>query len=90
MSSSLFGNSPQANPMENIAALYKLYQSSANPMVMLKQMALNDPRFETINQQLTANGQNGSQAFYSEAKKRGMSDEEISTFITNLRMTLGG
>lgn len=59
-------------------------------MAMLSQMALSDPRFQMINQQLAENGQNGSQAFYTEARKRGMSDEQINQFITNLRTTLGG
>lgn len=92
MSSSLFASSPNpaTTQMQDLAAMYKIYQTSANPMAMLSQAAMNDPRFAKISEQLTSQNQNGREAFYKAAKEQGMSDEQIQQFLNNLKMMLGG
>lgn len=62
------------NPLNN-------NQMSFNPMVMLQNMAMNNPQARQI-LQLLQNGQNPQQLFYQLCKERGIDPQQ---FLNNLQ-----
>jgi hypothetical protein len=63
----------QAMPAQNpLAGIFSLLKNANNPMAMLQNMAMTDPRIQEAIQVIQQNGGNPQQAFYAEAQRLGI------------------
>lgn len=69
--------------------MYKIFQSSKNPMDTLREAAGNSTEFNTILQMTQAANGDPKQAFYAKAKGMGLTDEEINDGLFALESNLG-
>ena len=60
---------PAMNPM---AGIFNALRTAQNPIAALQNMALNSPEMQTVVNIINQNGGNAQQAFYAEAKNRGV------------------
>lgn len=71
--------------LNRIDQMMNIVNKSSNPMGMLELMAGKDPQLNgCLNMVRAANG-NGQAVFMEEARKKGLSDEQISQFLTGLK-----
>ena len=96
MSSSLFRNSPtQSNPVSQqgqtnsmvgqINQMYKMVKNSTNPGQMFQQLAQSNPQVRAAYSQIMANGGDPKTVFYSAAKAKGLTDEQIQNGLNELQ-----
>ena len=60
---------PAMNPL---AGIFNTLKAAQNPIAALQNMALNSPEMQTVVNIINQNGGNAQQAFYAEAKSRGV------------------
>lgn len=78
-----------AEKMKPVIEMYKAFNSSANPVQLLQTAAVNNEQFREIAQQVNNFNGDPHTAFLEEAKRRGLSDEEIQNGITQMENLLG-
>lgn len=68
----------------------RLFKQSQNPMAMLETVAQNNPQLKSVYDQALAMNGDPKAAFYSVAKSRGMTEEQIQEFLNNIQSTWKG
>lgn len=64
--------------------MISMIQSASNPMAMVNQMAMNDPKMQQVMQVVNQNGGDAKAAFYNLAKQRGVNPEDILNQLRGL------
>lgn len=59
-------------PANPLAGIFNTLKAAQNPIAALQNMALNSPEMQTVVNIINQNGGNAQQAFYAEAKSRGV------------------
>ena len=78
-----------AEKMKPIVDMYNLFSASSNPMQLLQNAASNNEQFKQIAQQVNNFNGNPRQAFLEEAKRRGLSESDISNGLSQMESLLG-
>lgn len=65
--------------------MFEIVKTSSNPKGMLEMMANSNPELKQIMTALSSNNTSPRDLFYSKAKEKGMSDEEIEKFLSSLK-----
>lgn len=65
--------------------MFEIVKTSSNPKGMLEMMANSNPELKQIMTVLSSNNTSPRDLFYSKAKEKGMSDEEIEKFLSSLK-----
>lgn len=74
--------------MKPIVNMYKMFNNSSNPLQLLQNAAVNNEQFKEIAQQVNSYG-DPHRAFLEEAKRRGLSDKDISDGLSQMESLLG-
>lgn len=72
-----------------MADMYKIFESSGNPMQVLKEAAGSNADLNAILQMTQAANGDPKQAFYVKAKGMGLTDEQINDGLSFLESNLG-
>lgn len=78
-----------AERMKPIVDMYKMFNASSNPMQLLQDAASNNEQFKQIAQQVSNFNGDPHQAFLEEAKRRGLSESDISNGLSQMESLLG-
>ena len=82
---------PQINTqkIKEIKDMYNIVRNSNNPNAMLNQMVNSNPQMKQIYDNINGiyNG-NSKNAFYAEAHKMGLNDEQINQYLEQLKQQL--
>ena len=65
--------------------MFEIVKTSSNPKGMLEMMANSNPELKQIMTALSSNNTSPRDLFYSKAKEKGMSDQEIDDFLKSLK-----
>lgn len=75
-------NNPMLDQLHRIKSMMKIVRTSANPEQMLALMAQSNP---DLNNTIASIGNtNPKDAFYTAARRKGLTDEQISAFLKEL------
>lgn len=77
-----------AEKLKPIVNMYKMFNSSSNPLQLLQNAAVNNEQFKEIAQQVNSYG-DPHRAFLEEAKRKGLSDQDISNGLSQMESLLG-
>lgn len=65
--------------------MFEIVKTSSNPQAMLESMARSNPQLSYILKEISSGKVSAKDLFYTTAKQKGMSDEEIDKFVSSLR-----
>lgn len=65
--------------------MFEIVKTSSNPKGMLQMMANSNPELKQTLDLISNTNTSPKDLFYSKAKEKGMSDEEIDKFLTSLK-----
>lgn len=65
--------------------MFEIVKSSSNPKSVLQMMANSNPELKQIMTELSSNNTSPKDLFYSKAKEKGMSDQDIDKLLTTLK-----
>lgn len=65
--------------------MFEIVKTSSNPQAMLESMSRSNPQLSYILKELSSGKVSAKEMFYSAAKQKGMSDEDIEKMISSLR-----
>ena len=75
-------NNPMLDQLQRIRSMMKIVRTSANPEQMLALMAQSNP---DLNNTIASIGStNPKDAFYMAARRKGLTDDQISAFLKEL------
>ena len=77
-----------AEKMKPLVDMYKMFNTSSNPLQLLQNAAVNNTQFKEIFNQVNSYG-DPHRAFLEEAKRRGLSDQDISNGLSQMESLLG-
>lgn len=68
--------------------MFEIVKTSSNPKAMLESMARSNPQLSYILNEISSGKVSPKDLFYTTAKQKGMSDDEIEKFLSSLRGTI--
>lgn len=77
-----------AEKMKPVVDMYKIFSTSTNPMQLLQTAASNNEQFKEVAQQIS-NFTNPREAFMEEARRRGLTNDDIQNGLTQMESLLG-
>lgn len=75
--------------MKPVVDMYKLFSTSNNPLQLLQSAANNNEQFKEVAQIVNEFNGDPHQAFLEEAKRRGLSESDISNGLSRMESLLG-
>lgn len=70
--------------LDQVRSMINALKASQNPQGMFNSMLMSNPALKHANDQIQSSGGDGKAAFYAEARKKGMNDQQISEFLSAL------
>lgn len=72
------------NNLQQIKSMMNAVRNSSNPQGMLNAMIQQNPNLQKAQEMINACGGDGREAFYQLARQKGMTDQQITEFLTTL------
>lgn len=73
------------NQITNLKKIFDIVNTSSNPQSMLDAMAVTNPSLKQIMDELSTSKMSSKDIFYKKAKEKGMSDEDIEKFLSQIK-----
>lgn len=71
--------------MTQIKKMFDIVNTSSNPQAMMEAMAKSNPALKQIMSDLSSTSSSPKDVFYKRAKEMGMTDDQISNFLSQLK-----